>query len=95
MTLTPDQTTKIATLARLNLTDDETKNITQELNQYLNWINKLQNINTENTEPLTSVAQHNLPQRKDTITEKPMPEKILSNAPQPKNNFFTVPKTVE
>ncbi len=93
--LTNNETLKIAQLARLKLTEAELENITNELNQYLNWIDKLQNVNTKNIIPQASVVKHELPQRKDLITEKPITEKILKNAPDTKNNLFTVPKTIE
>ena len=58
-----DKTTvaKIARLARINVPDDRLEPLAAELNGILNWIAELDEVNTDNVEPLASVTGHALP----------------------------------
>ena len=58
-------------------------------------IEKLNELKTDDIEPLTSVAETTLSFREDKITSKNIKEKILKNSPQENKDFFVVPKVVE
>ncbi len=95
--MTIDKTTvkKIATLARLEVTDSDIEYFAPQMQGLLKWIDQLQEVNTDNIEPLASVSEINLIWRKDEVTDGDKVEDILANAPEALENFFVVPKIVE
>ncbi len=86
---------KVAKLARLKVDAKEEQNLKNELNNILEWVDKLQKVDTENIDPMLSVSNEPMPMRKDMVTSKLDNKQILSNAPEKKAGFFVVPKVVE
>lgn len=95
MALTPDETRKVARLARMRLSDDEVTHYTEELNGILHWIDQLQEVNTDGVAQMTSVANITLPMRKDEVSEGAIQPEILKNAPSAEYGCFAVPKVIE
>ena len=92
-----DKTTvsRVARLARINIDDDRLKPMAQELSSIMNWIEQLNEVNTDSVEPLASVTGHALPMRDDVVTDGEMADQIVQNAPESMSGFFVVPKVVE
>ena len=92
-----DKTTvaKIARLARINVPDDRLEPLAAELNGILNWIAELDEVNTNNVEPLASVTGHALPMRDDVVVDGSRLDDVLPNVPESASGFFVVPKVVE
>ena len=86
---------KVAKLARLKVDAEEEQNLKNELNNILEWVDKLQKVDTENIDPMLSVSNEPMPMREDMVTSKLDNKQILSNAPEKKAGFFVVPKVVE
>ena len=86
---------KVAKLARLKVDAKEEQNLKNELNNILEWVDKLQKVDTENIDPMLSVSNEPMPMREDIVTSKLDNKQILSNAPEKKAGFFVVPKVVE
>ncbi len=86
---------KVAKLARLKVDAKEEQNLKNELNNILEWVDKLQKVDTENINPMLSVSNEPMPMREDMVTSKLDNKQILSNAPEKKAGFFVVPKVVE
>ena len=86
---------KVAKLARLKVNAKEEQNLKNELNNILEWVDKLQKVDTENIDPMLSVSNEPMPMREDMVTSKLDNKQILSNAPEKKAGFFVVPKVVE
>ena len=86
---------KVAKLARLKVDAKEEQNLKNELNNILEWVDKLQKVDTANIDPMLSVSNEPMPMREDKVTSKLEDNQILSNAPQKKAGFFVVPKVVE
>ena len=86
---------KVAKLARLKVDAKEEQNLKNELNNILEWVDKLQKVDTENIDPMLSVSNEPMPMREDMVTSKLDNKQILSNAPEKKAGFFIVPKVVE
>ena len=63
--------------------------------QRFSFIEKLNELKTENVEPLTSIAETTLRFREDKIKSENIREKILKNSPENNEDFFVVPKVVE
>ncbi len=95
MSLTQDDTKKIARLARIRLNDDEVEHYTGELDNILQWVEQLQSVDTEGVEQMTSVADMRLPMRKDEVTDGNIQEAVLKNAPASEYGCFAVPKVIE
>ena len=86
---------KVAKLARLKVDAKEEQSLKNELNNILEWVDKLQKVNTDNIDPMLSVSNEPMPMREDMVTSKLDNKQILSNAPEKKAGFFVVPKVVE
>ena len=92
-----DKTTvsRVARLARINIDDDRLEPMAQELSSIMNWIEQLNEVNTDAVEPLASVTGHALPMRDDMVNDGGCVDDVLANAPESASGFFVVPKVVE
>jgi aspartyl-tRNA(Asn)/glutamyl-tRNA(Gln) amidotransferase subunit C len=94
MRITKELILHIAELAHLKLRDDEIEKMHQDLNQILEYVDKLNEINTEEVEPLS----HPLPVinvlREDKLQVSIEREEALRNAPDATEEFFKVPKVI-
>ena len=86
---------KVAKLARIKVDIKDEENLKNELNNILEWVDKLQKVDTANIDPMLSVSNEPMPMREDKVTSKLENKQILSNAPEKKTGFFVVPKVVE
>jgi aspartyl-tRNA(Asn)/glutamyl-tRNA(Gln) amidotransferase subunit C len=86
---------KIASLARIAITDEEVAKIAPELDNILGWIEQLGEVDTSSVEPMTAVIANTLRLRDDVVTDGGKREAVLANAPQAEHGFFTVPKVIE
>ena len=66
-----------------------------DLNSIFEFIEKLNQLDTSKSEPLTSVVDAKLQLRKDEIKSKNIRDQILKNSPDKNKDFFVVPKVVE
>jgi len=85
----------IAHLARIRVADEDLDKIAGELNHIIGWVEQLGEVDTETTEPMTSVVQMSLKTRDDVVCDGGYPEKIVANAPEQEDGFFVVPKVIE
>ena len=89
-------TLKIASLAKLELTDQEIKEYSKDLNNILKWMEELKEVDVSNIKPVTSVTDNKLYERDDIVYENTVEqEKVLLNAPDKVGVYFTVPKVIE
>ena len=89
-------TIKIASLAKLELTDNEVKEYSKDLTNILKWMEELKEVDVSNVEPVTSVIKNELHEREDIALDNTVEqEKILLNAPEKVGEYFTVPKVIE
>lgn len=87
--------TKIGKLSRTKLSDEEKSHFAAQLNGVLNWVEVLQEVNTDGVEEMTSVIETTLSWRKDEVADGGIQEEILKNAPESEYGYFIVPKVVE
>ncbi len=85
---------KIAQLARLEFSENEKEKFTDEFNKILGMMEKLNELDTENVEPLTHVLPLQNVFREDIMKESFPREAILKNAPNANEEFFKVPKVI-
>ncbi len=84
----------IGKLSRIELTDAEVATFTRQLGDVLHYFDKLQELDTENVEPMAhAVELHNI-LADDTPRESLTPDEALANAPQRDGDFFKVPKVL-
>lgn len=95
MQITKDTVRKIAHLARLEFKEEDEAKMQQDLNNILTWMEKLQQIDTENIEPLTHMSSEINVMRDDVAGEPLSHERGLLNAPKKDSDYFRVPNVME
>jgi len=95
MSITKQDVSKVARLARIKITEAEEEKFTGELNGIMNWIEQLQDVDTDGIEAMTSVVDVKLTKRPDDITDGGYADKVLKNASESQEGYFVVPKVVE
>lgn len=95
MSLDKEQVAHIARLARIRVTDEELEGYAPQLNNIISWVEQLNEVDTENVEPLANVVDIALNLRRDDITDGNIQKDVLSNAPEELEGFYVVPKIVE
>jgi aspartyl-tRNA(Asn)/glutamyl-tRNA(Gln) amidotransferase subunit C len=85
----------VSKLARILVDDNKIDALTKDLSSIFKFIEQLNELNTDNIEPLTSILNEPLRLRKDEINDGKIREKILENSPQKNDEFFVVPKVIE
>ena len=86
---------RVATLARIDVPEAELEATAEKLSGIFNWIAQLQEVHTDHVAPMSGGTDLALPWRADVVTDGGITEKVLANAPEPHDGFFTVPKVVE
>ena len=94
MSVTKKDVEHIAELARLNFKDEELENFTHQLNQILDYMEKLNELDTENIEPLSHPVEGNNIFREDKLSASIPTNEALLNAPESDEQFFKVPKVI-
>ncbi|RPG95435.1 MAG: Asp-tRNA(Asn)/Glu-tRNA(Gln) amidotransferase subunit GatC [Candidatus Pelagibacter sp. TMED263] len=85
----------ISKLSRISVDEQKAEKLAGDLNSIFKFIEKLNELKTENIEPLTSVAETTLKLRVDEVTSKDIREQIIKNSPQDNEDYFVVPKVIE
>jgi len=85
---------KIAKLAKLSFSAEEKEKFTQQFNQILAYIEKLDELDTENVVPTAHVLDLKNVMRPDKAETWLTQDEAVANAPKSKNGFFSVPKVI-
>jgi aspartyl-tRNA(Asn)/glutamyl-tRNA(Gln) amidotransferase subunit C len=85
----------ISKLSRISVDDAKANKLAGDLNSIFDFIEKLNELNTDNIEPLTSVAETTLKLRADEVKSENIRDQILKNSPDENEDFFVVPRVVE
>ena len=85
----------ISKLSRISVEESKAKKLAGDLNSIFDFIEKLNELDTENIEPLTSVAEITLKLRSDEVKSNDIREQIVKNSPQDNEDYFVVPKVIE
>ena len=85
----------ISKLSRISVDDKKAKKLEGDLNSIFEFIEKLNELDTDKVEPLTSIAETTLKFRSDEVKSKDIRNQILKNSPEKNEDFFVVPKVVE
>ena len=95
MSLTLAEVEHIAELARLKLTDEEKEKYRLQLSAILDYVSRLQELDTKDIPPTSSVLPARSVLRQDISRESLTVEEILKNAPEITKNQFRVPPVLE
>ena len=85
----------ISKLSRISVDDKKAKKLEGDLKSIFEFIEKLNELDTDKVEPLTSIAETTLKFRTDEVKSKNIRNQILKNSPEKNEDFFVVPKVVE
>ena len=83
---------EIASLARLDLTDEETEMFVSQFRDILDYVSILNEVDTENVPPAYLSSANKSVTREDEIEESVPTQEFLSNAPQSKDNYVVIPR---
>ena len=86
---------RIASLARLAITEEEAEQLEKELSGIFDWVAQLDELDTSAVEPMTRVADMSMRLRKDEVTDGFYADDIVKNAPKIDDHYFVVPKIIE
>ncbi|MGY3716134.1 Asp-tRNA(Asn)/Glu-tRNA(Gln) amidotransferase subunit GatC [Sutcliffiella cohnii] len=93
--ISKDQVKHVAHLARLAITEEEAEMLTNQLDSIITFAEQLNELNTDNVQPLTHVLNMKNVMREDT-PQKGLPvEEVLKNAPDHKDGQVRVPSILE
>lgn len=92
MKLSQTEVEHIATLARLKLSDEEKIKYSQELSDILDYVDKLQAVDTDGVEETSQVTGLVNVMRNDEIKESNISDELVSCAPEQGQGYIKVPK---
>ena len=95
MSIDKDTVKHISKLARISLDDKKVDALSKSLSSIMTFIEKLNELNTDKTIPLTSIIDNSLKSRKDEAKNEKIRDQILKNSPEKNEEFFVVPKVIE
>ena len=85
----------ISKLSRISVDEKKAEKLAGDLNSIFDFIEKLNELKTDNVEPLTSVAETTLKLRADEVKSKNLRGQVIKNSPKDNEDYFVVPKVIE
>ncbi|MHB1424265.1 MAG: Asp-tRNA(Asn)/Glu-tRNA(Gln) amidotransferase subunit GatC [Gemmataceae bacterium] len=95
MSLTAQEVQWVAHLARLQLTEAELQTMTRQLNAIVEYVDQLQQANTDGVEPMAHALALNNVFREDEPAPSLPVDEALANAPQRRGDFYSVPAVLD
>ena len=95
MSIDKDTVKHISKLARISLEEKKIDSLSKDLSSIMKFIEKLKELNTDKTIPLTSIINASLKSREDEVKDGKIRDQILKNSPEKNEEFFVVPKVIE
>ena len=96
MAFSKQQLQKFADLIKIEISDEKLSEM--NIDSVIEWINKLQKIDTHGVEPLLNPSEHKLPMREDVVTDGNIRDLVLANTPDnagTSRGYFAVPKVMD
>ena len=96
MAFSKQQLQKFADLIKIEIPDEKLEQM--NIDSVIEWLDKLQQIDTNGVEPLLNPAEHKLPRRADIVTDGNIRDLILANTPDnagTSRGYFAVPKIMD
>ena len=95
MAVTKNDVEHIAKLAKLEIKDDEINEFTSQLNQMIEYVDKLNELDTENIEPLSHPVEGENVFREDVLKNSISTDEALKNSASKTEEYFKVPKVIK
>ena len=99
MKITREDVVRVAELAYLDLSEDELEKYRRQIDEILDYIGKLNELDTSGVEPMAQVLADDqaadATMREDLVVPSAVAEDVLSQAPDPEPPYFRVPKVIE
>ena len=95
MKVTEKDIQTVASLSRLKISAEESAEVMNQLDKFLNYVENLQSIDTENIQPTTYALPMQNVFREDVVKKSLDRELALSNAPLKEDGYFKVPRVLE
>lgn len=95
MSLSKEAVTRIAHLARIDVTEGEQEKFATELSKIVEWIEHLNEVDTESVSPLDHAVSYSQRLRPDVVDHQNSSADVLKNATDTTLDFFSVPKVIE
>lgn len=96
MAFSKQQLQKFANLIRIEISDEKLEQM--NIDSVIDWLDKLQKIDTRGVEPMLNPAQHALPRRTDVVTDGNIRDAVMANTPDKagvSRGYFAVPKVMD
>lgn len=96
MAFSKQQLQKFANLIRIEISDEKLAEM--NIDSVVEWLDKLQKIDTTGIKPLLNPSEHKLPMRDDVVTDGNIRDLVLANTPDnagTSRGYFAVPKVME
>lgn len=94
MALSREEVRHVAQLARLDFSDEEEQRMAEEMSQILDYVEKLDELDTSGVRPMSHVLDVTNVFRADEVKARIDQEQALEPAPETENSYFAVPKVV-
>ena len=94
MKITKNEVKHVANLARLSLSEDELETMTGQLDIILSYMDKLNELDTQQVKPTTHVFSVSNAFREDIVQESLSQADAVRNGPQQDGEFFQVPRVI-
>lgn len=94
MKISPQKALDIAVLSRLEISEEQAATIASQMDDILDYMDKLNELDTSAVEPMYTPVEHQSVLRADEVTKKLSRAEILSNAPDTNGEAFIVPRIV-
>jgi aspartyl-tRNA(Asn)/glutamyl-tRNA(Gln) amidotransferase subunit C len=94
MRITPEKVQELAALSRLKFEGEAAEKMRQDLENILEMCEKLNEVNTDDVEPLIYMTDRTNNLRDDKVVQEISHEEALKNAPKKDSDFFRVPKVI-
>lgn len=95
MTITDETIDYVGILAKLELSEEEKQQAKKDMSEMLDYISKLNELDTEHVEAMSHAFPYNNVFREDVVTNQNDRENLLKNAPEQKDGCYKVPKTFD
>jgi len=94
MSVTKEDIKKASRLARVKIEDSQIDGAVKKINGIIDWVEQLNEVDTDNVDILTNVHGENLRLQKDEVNDGNIADDVLANAKHAKYGYFSVPKVL-
>jgi len=94
MSVTKEDIKKASRLARVKIEDSQIDAAAGKINGIIDWVEQLNEVDTDNVDILTNVHGENLRLQKDEVIDGDIADEVLSNSKHAKYGYFSVPKVL-